>query len=105
MDIMGTEIDPNRLTRAGLRVLLLKLNKLEKELHQPDITIDQTVQLEQQRDKLTAWLVEQVVISWPFEMPISQESYLDLSLEESTLVDQALTEMLAWLSEQRGKKK
>lgn len=105
MEIMGLEIDLDRMRRSELRVFLRDLIRIDAELSQDNLTLDQRAGFEEQQENLTAWLVEKIVVSWPFPQPVSKEGYLTLSLADAVTADEALIKALAWLSEQRGKKK
>lgn len=105
MRVMELKIDLNRLRRAELRAFLHDLMAVGSELARTDLSLEQRIEIEQRQDDLSAWLAEKVVVSWPYKAPISRDGYKALKLDESMAVDEALTEALAWLSEQRTKKK
>ena len=79
------EIDLNRITRRQFRAYVNSLMAAD------DLTED--------ADLLTGDLVSQVVISWPYEQPITQDGYLDLGLQDSKDVDIALKDALGFVAE------
>ena len=79
------DIDLNRITRRQFRGYVNAL-----------LAVDETTD---EADLLTGEIIERVVISWPYEQPISQDGYMDLGLQDSKNVDEALRDALGFVAE------
>lgn len=90
VEIDGILIDANRISRRVFVALTEAIGKATAE--------DNAIL----RDELTGDLIAAIVIHWPFDKPVSKDSYLDLGLLDSRRVDQAITEFMAGLSEKKS---
>ena len=79
------EIDLNRITRREFRGYVNAL-----------LAVDE---LTDGADLLTGELIEKVIISWPYDNPITQDGYMDLGLQDSKSVDEALKDALGFVAE------
>lgn len=90
MEISGIIFDLNRITRRDYTAFTMGFAEIETLA---------------ERDDKTGELVEKIVTAWSFDQPVSKEGYLNLGLEDSTVVDRAIKEAMAYLSERPGEKK
>ena len=79
------EIDLNRITRREFRGYINTLLAANENTDEADL--------------LTGELIEKLVISWPFDNPITQDGYMDLGLQDSKSVDEALKTALGFVAE------
>jgi hypothetical protein len=85
MAVPKIEIDLNRVTRREFRGYINSL-----------LAVDE---LTDEADLLTGEIISKVIISWPYEQPITQDGYMDLGLQDSKDVDVALKEALGFVAE------
>ena len=85
MEVPKIEIDLNRITRREFRGYINTLLAANENTDEADL--------------LTGELIEKVVTSWPFDNPITQDGYMDLGLQDSKSVDEALKAALGFVAE------
>lgn len=90
MEISGIIFDLNRITRRDYTAFTMEFSQVETLV---------------ERDEKTGELAEKIIVSWPFDQPVSKEGYLNLGLADSTVIDRAIKEAMAYLSERPGEKK
>ena len=84
-EVPKIEIDLNRITRREFRGYINTLLAANENTDEADL--------------LTGELIEKVVTSWPFDNPITQDGYMDLGLQDSKSVDEALKAALGFVAE------
>ena len=79
------KIDLNRVTRREFREYLVRVKEADGI----------------KADELTGALIEKIVISWPYDQPITQEGYLNLGLRDSQEVDEFISGAMSNISEKK----
>lgn len=81
-------VDMNRVTRREFRQFRNDLKAIPED------------QVEQ-REEVMAGFYGKVVVSWPFEVPVSPEGYLSLGMLDARRVDEAVSGAISEISEKK----